>query len=157
VDSEPPRPCSPDCGERVSAATAFALAAALHTGFQVTVTVLVYPALAGRSEQEWAAAHARHSQAITPLVGVVYAALVGTGAALVVSGPGPAGWVALAAETAAILVTATVAAPIHGRLVRGREQRTVVRLLVADRWRCAAAVVGLVAAVWSAASVAGAG
>jgi hypothetical protein len=141
----------------VSAATAFALAAALHAGFQVTVTVLVYPALASRSDEEWAAPHARHARAITPVVAVVYGALVGTGAALVVSGPDPAGWVALAAETAAMLVTATVAAPIHGRLGRGRDQRDLARLLVADRWRCAAAVVGLVAAVASAASIAGAG
>lgn len=139
----------------MSAATAFALAAALHAGFQVTVTVLVYPALASRSEEEWAVAHARHSRAITPVVGVVYAALVGTGAALIVSGPDPAGWVALAAETAAILVTATVAAPIHGRLGRGRNQQTLARLLVADRWRCAAAVVGLVSAVVSAVAATG--
>ena len=60
----------------MTAVTAFALAAALHAGFQVTVTVLVYPALAGRSAAEWSAAHTRHSRAITPVVAVVYGALV---------------------------------------------------------------------------------
>jgi hypothetical protein len=85
---------------------------------------------------------------------VVYAALVVTGVAFVRSGPDPAGWVALLAEATAMGLTATVAAPIHGRLGRRRDQRTLDRLLVADRWRCAAAVAGLVAAV---ASVAGLG
>ncbi|MFZ2016910.1 MAG: hypothetical protein WAV00_24095 [Nocardioides sp.] len=132
----------------MSAATAFALAAALHAGFQLTVTVLVYPALASRTDEEWSAAHTRHTRAITPLVGAVYGALVVTGVALVRSGPGPAAWVALLAEATAMALTATVAAPIHGRLSR-RDEPALARLLRADRGRCAAAVVGLVAAVAS--------
>ena len=91
---------------------AFAVASALHAGFQLTVTVLVYPALASRSSAEWVEAHARHSRAITPLVGLVYAALVGTGAWLVTTGPSPAAYVGLAGAAAALLVTATLAAPI---------------------------------------------
>jgi hypothetical protein len=132
----------------VSAVTAFALAAALHAGFQLTVTVLVYPALAGRSAVEWSFAHTRHSRAITPVVVVVYGALVVTGVALVVTGPDPAGWVALAAAATAMGLTAAVAAPAHGRLTR-RDERVLARLLVADRMRCAAALVALVAAVVS--------
>jgi hypothetical protein len=132
----------------MSAVTAFALAAALHAGFQLTVTVVVYPALAARSADEWTAAHARHSRAVTPVVAVVYGALVVTGVALVVTGPGPAGWVALAGAATAIGLTAAVAAPAHGQLSR-RDERLLARLLVADRGRCAAALVALVAAALS--------
>lgn len=132
----------------MSAVTAFALAAALQAGFQVTVTVLVYPALAARSADEWSAAHLRHSRAITPVVAVVYGALVVTGVALVVAGPDPAGWIALASAAAAMGLTAFLAAPAHGRLFR-RDERVLARLLMADRWRCAAALVAFVAAALS--------
>jgi hypothetical protein len=125
---------------------AFAVASALHAGFQVTVTLLVYPALAAQPPERWQAAHERHSRAITPLVVLVYGALLVTGAATALSGTGVAGWVGLAGAAAAMGVTATVAGPAHGRLVE-RDERLVVRLLVADRWRCAAAVLGAVAAV----------
>ena len=110
--------------------------------------MLVYPALANRTGGEWPVAHARHARAVTPLVGMVYGALVVTGAALLLSGPGPAAWVALAAEATAMALTATLAAPTHRRLAR-RDERALARLLRADRWRCAAAVIGLVAAVVS--------
>jgi hypothetical protein len=130
----------------VNAAVAFAVASALHVGFQLTVTVLVYPALASRGVEEWAPAHARHSRAITPLVGVVYVALVATGVALVVEGPDLAGWLGLAGAAAAVGVTATLAAPLHGRL-ESRDEGRVRRLLLVDRWRCVAAVLGAVAAL----------
>jgi hypothetical protein len=130
----------------VTAEVAFALATALHAGFQLTVTVLVYPALASRDAAAWRTHHDRHSRGITPLVGLVYAALVGSGVALVLAGPDLAGWVALAATAVALGVTATLAAPTHGRLTT-RDDALVARLLVVDRWRCAAAVVGAVAAV----------
>lgn len=130
----------------MSAAAAFALASAAHAGFQVTVTVLVYPALAAVDAERWAAAHAAHSRRITPLVGVVYGALVVTGAALVLAGPGAAGWVALAGAAGAVAVTATLAAPLHGRL-GVRDDVRVRRLLRVDRLRCGLAVAGAVAAV----------
>jgi hypothetical protein len=132
----------------VNAATALALATALHAGFQVTVTALVYPALACRTAAEWPAAHARHTRAITPVVVVVYGAVAATGAALVVSGPDAAGWVSLAATAAALGVTAVGAGPLHGRMAQ-RDDGDVARLLALDRWRCAAAVVGLVAILLS--------
>lgn len=132
----------------MSAATAFALASALHAGFQITVTTLVYPALATRSRAEWPVAHARHTRAITPVVGIVYGALVVTGVPLVVSGPGPADWVALTGAAVALALTATVAAPLHGRLDE-RDDPRVARLLTVDRWRCLAAVTGSLAAVVS--------
>ena len=130
----------------MGADVAFAVASALHAGFQLTVTVLVYPALASRSTTEWARAHDRHSRAITPLVGLVYAALVGTGAWLVTTGPGVAAYVGLGGAAAALLVTAALAAPLHGRL-GVRDDVLVARLLVVDRWRYAAALVGAAAAV----------
>ena len=45
---------------------------ALHAGFQLKVTLVVYPALADVQPNLWAAAHARHSRRITPLVALVY-------------------------------------------------------------------------------------
>jgi hypothetical protein len=130
----------------VNAEVAFALAAALHAGFQVTVTVLVYPVLADRTAEEWRGAHGRHSRAIAPVVAVVYLALLVTGWALVAAGPDAAGWLALALTAAALATTALAAAPTHGRLT-ARDDALVARLLVADRWRCAFAVAGAVASV----------
>ncbi|WP_134766729.1 hypothetical protein [Nocardioides sp. 1609] len=125
---------------------AFALASVLHAGFQVTVTTLAYPALAARGPEGWRATHDRHSRAIVPLVAVVYAGLLVTGGFLVASGPDVAGWLALGGAGAALAVTAALAAPIHGRLTT-HDEALVAWLLVVDRWRCAAAVVGAVAAV----------
>lgn len=130
----------------MSAVVAFALVAALHAGFQVTVTVLVYPVLAERRAGEWRAAHDRHSRAIAPVVGVVYLGLLMTGGFLVASGPDRAGWLALVLTGVALATTAVAAAPTHGRLT-DRDDELVTRLLVADRWRCAFAVLGAVAAV----------
>lgn len=130
----------------MTAVVAFALASALHAGFQVTVTVLVYPVLGERSPADWRAAHARHSRSIVPLVVVVYAALVISGGVLVAGGPDLAGWLALAGATGALGLTATAAAPLHGRLAE-RDDTLVARLLVADRVRCALAVVGALLAL----------
>jgi hypothetical protein len=130
----------------MDAITAFALASMLHAGFQLTVTALVYPALSTRGSEEWAGAHARHTRTIAPLVAVVYGALVATGAALVVSGPTPAGWLALGGAATAITVTVTLAAPLHGRLTP-RDDVGVARLLTVDRWRCVAALAGAAAAL----------
>lgn len=125
---------------------AFAVAAGVHAGFQLTVTVLVYPALVEVGPQAWDGAHARHSRRITPLVGLVYAALLGTGTVLTLDGPGTWGWVALAATAGALGTTAVAAAPLHGRL---RSDTDDLRrgLLAVDRVRCAFAVMGAVAAV----------
>jgi hypothetical protein len=129
----------------VSAVVAFAIATALHAGFQGTVTALVYPVLVDRAPEEWRLAHDRHSRAIVPLVGVVYLALLVAGGFLVASGPDAAGWLALLLTAGAMATTAVAAAPVHGRLT-DRDDALVVRLLVADRWRCASAVLGAVTA-----------
>lgn len=135
----------------MSAVVLFALASTAHAGFQVTVTTLVYPALAATVPNEWPAAHQRHSRSITPLVVGLYGALVVSGVAFVVVGPGPAParWVAISGAAASMLLTATLAGPIHGRLGgpdQGPGGALMSRLLLVDRWRCAAALVGAVAA-----------
>jgi hypothetical protein len=135
----------------MSAVVAFALASALHAGFQLTVSALVYPTLATRDAQVWAEHHARHTRGIAPVVVLVYGALVVTGAVLVADGPDAAGWCALGGGAAALALTAVGAAPLHSRLT-ARDDVLVRRLLVVDRWRCAAAVAGALAAVLAAAS-----
>lgn len=125
---------------------AFALASALHAGFQLTVTAVVYPALATRTAAEWPHAHDRHRRTIAPVVLVVYGSLLGTGAWLVAAGPSTLGWLALGATVLAFATTAFGAAPTHGRLT-APEPGLVARLLLVDRWRCVAAVAGAVCAV----------
>lgn len=126
---------------------ALALAAALHAGFQLTVTAVVYPALARVDGDRWPAAHDAHGRSIAPLVGGVYLALVGAGIWAVLSEPGLWVWVSVAGALLAGLTTAFVAAPTHGALGRGRSDALVGRLLVADRVRSLGAVVCLAAAV----------
>jgi TRAP-type uncharacterized transport system fused permease subunit len=112
-------------------------ATAVHAGFQVTVTALVYPAL-GRA-QDWRDAHTAHRRAITPVVGVVYAALVLGAVWVVVDGDLRAGTlVALAGIVLSLGVTALVAAPLHGRLSRDRDGALWHRLRVADLVRTSA-------------------
>ncbi|CAB4689136.1 MAG: hypothetical protein F2667_01580 [Actinobacteria bacterium] len=127
-------------------ATAFALATCAHLGFQLSVTALVYPALARVGPEGWPIAHVRHSRSITPLVVATYAALVVTGGAVLLDRPSPASALGLVAAAATIAVTALWAAPTHGRLTRA-EPDLLRRLLLADRVRAALAVVAAVAAV----------
>lgn len=129
---------------------ALALVAAAHLGFQATVTTLVYPALARTGVERWDDAHGRHSRHITPLVGLLYPALVLSGAAVLLAGPSPAGWVALAGVTLSVAATAAVAAPTHGRLGReGPRPSLLRRLVAADRVRLAGAVLAAAAATVS--------
>ena len=126
--------------------TALLAAVAVHTGFQLTVTTLVYPALFRATD--WDRAHAMHSRSITPLVALVYAALVATGAWVLVDGVAhPGTMVALGGVALSLATTALVAAPLHGRLAGGRDPALVRRLRVADLVRTAGAVLALVGAV----------
>jgi len=132
------------------ALVALAVASALHLGFQLTVTMVVYPALARVDDAGWQVAHTGHSRAITPLVGVTYGALVLSVAWALVATRNERGvaWVVLSAVGAAVavLTTAVAAAPLHGRLSRGRDEALVGRLLKADRLRALGAVVSFVGA-----------
>lgn len=126
---------------------ALAVAAALHAGFQVTVTLLVYPALM-RDGHDWTARHAAHGRRIVPLVVVTYGALLLSVVWVVASGAGSVGtWVASGAFAVILTLTALGAAPRHGRLGRGFDPQVATALLRVDRWRCVLAVVVLAAAV----------
>lgn len=118
-------------------------ATALHAGFQLTVTVLVYPALVRLAPADFARAHADHSRAIVPLVGLVYGAVLVTSVGAVVSAPASVlAWLVAGASGLALLVTAVRAAPLHGRLgLRGPEPDLLRALLGADRVRTLAALV----------------
>jgi hypothetical protein len=126
--------------------TALLAAVAVHAGFQLTVTTLVYPALFRTSD--WLPTHRAHSRAITPLVAVIYGALVVTSAWAVVDGVDSIGTVlALGGITLCLLTTAFFAAPLHGKLAGGRDAALVDRLLVADGVRSIGAVLALVGAL----------
>jgi hypothetical protein len=127
--------------------TALLVATAVHLGFQLTITVVAYPALVATPDAQWRAAHAAHGRRITPLVAVVYGALVITAVGALVTAPSPAVLVAASACAVAVLSTAAVAAPTHGRLGEGRTAELVRRLRSADLVRTAAAAVAVLAAV----------
>ncbi len=122
---------------------------ALHAGFQLTVTLLVYPGLAAFTPDGWQAGHARHSRLITPVVVLVYAAALAGCAAGTTHRAGlwgPALAVSVAATLAAVGVTAAAAAPLHRRLA-DHDPALIARLLRVDRLRGAAAVVAAAAAL----------
>ena len=115
--------------------------AALHLGFQLTVTAVVYPALADVSPADWSRAHADHSRRIAVVVALAYLPLLGVGLWSLVAGPISAGLVVAAVGAAvSLLTTAAIAAPTHGRLGTGRTDELVSRLLAADRVRLVGAV-----------------
>lgn len=123
-------------------AIALLAAAALHLGFQLTVTFVVYPALASASN--WEPAHSAHSRSITPVVVLVYGVLVVACAwALVSLWPDPWVLVSVAGAGIALLSTALVAGPTHGRLAAGKDPALLRRLLLADQIRTGGAAVCL--------------
>lgn len=129
--------------------TALVTVAAAHAGFQLTVTSLVYPALASVPPDDWSPAHDRHSRRIIPLVVAAYGGLVLVGMwAAWVSPFGAALAITLAGSAATIVLTGAVAAPLHGRLAAvGPRPELLRRLLLVDRVRALLAVVTLLAAV----------
>ncbi len=123
------------------------VATAVHLGFQLTISVVAYPALLATADAEWTAAHAAHGRRITPLVVGVYGALVLTIPLALLTDPSPAVVIVALACAVAGLSTAAVAAPTHGKLGEGRTAELVRRLRLADLVRTVAAVVAVVAAV----------
>lgn len=121
-------------------------ATALHAGFQLVVTFLVYPAFAEVPADDWSRYHEAHSRRITWLVAVVYGLALLAAAGVLITGTWQVGTLTSVAATGlAVLVTMTVAAPAHSRL--GRGERDLATLLVADRFRLVAAVLAAVAAL----------
>ena len=131
---------------------ALVAAAALHLGFQATVTAVVYPALSRVPAESWPAAHHSHSRAITPVVVLVYGSLVVAGGWALRSQPSAWTIAALAAAAVSAATTALVAAPVHRRLAGARDGALIRRLLRADRVRTGAAVICLVGALLAALS-----
>jgi hypothetical protein len=127
------------------------LVAAAHLGFQLTVAVVVYPALREVGDEAWPGAHARHSRRIAPLVGLLYVPLVLALAWATASEPHAGGtWLALAGGALSVVTTAVLAAPMHGRLatVPAAERPELLGALGrADLIRTVGAVVCLVGAV----------
>lgn len=137
----------------MSPTEALLAATGLHAGFQLVVTLLVYPALAATPADRFAAAHDQHARRIVALVGVVYVAAAAACVWVLAAGPrSPAALVACAATAVAAGWTAFGAAPTHSRLgTRGPTPALLSQLLRADRVRCVAAVVALLAALLAAA------
>lgn len=130
------------------AVVALAVAGAAHAAFQLTVSVVVYPALASVGADQFAVAHDAHSRRIVLLVAPLYAALVVVCGWAVVADPRPLVLGAVAAHGLALLTTALVAAPTHGRLgTSGPSPVLLRRLAVSDGVRTLAAVAGLVLAL----------
>ena len=132
----------------IDAVVALLVVAATHAGFQLTVTVLVYPALAATPPDDWARAHDRHSRRIAPLVFLVYGGFVVTGVWAVASEPLSTPLAATLVQAAAtVLLTGALAAPLHGRLgVEASRPELLRRLLRVDRARAVLAVVTLLTA-----------
>ncbi len=102
----------------------------------------MYPALF--RAPDWEPAHTAHRRGITPVVAVVYTALVATSAWVVADGVrGPSSVVALAGVALALGATALAAAPLHGKVARGRDATLLRRLRVADLVRSLGALVAL--------------
>lgn len=133
----------------MSAHEALVAATGLHAGFQLVVTLLVYPALAEVPAARWAEAHDRHSRRIVSAVALVYGVAAAACLWVLFVGPRGAGeWVALVATTVAAATTAGIAAPTHAKLgAAGPEPGLLRKLLAADRVRLGAALLALVAAV----------
>jgi hypothetical protein len=132
----------------LDAVIALAVVGAAHAAFQLTVSVVVYPALASVGADRFAVAHDAHSRRIVLLVAPLYAALVVVCGWAVVADPRPLVLAAVAAHGAAVLTTALLAAPTHGLLGTSGPTPTLLRrLMVSDGVRTVAAVVGLALAL----------
>ena len=104
------------------------LVAAGHLGFQLTVSLVVYPALGEVGDEAWPAAHERHARRIAPLVGALYVPLVLVLAWTAATEPEAAGtWLALIGGALSVVTTAAIAAPLHGRLGRASERPELLR------------------------------
>lgn len=127
------------------------LVAAAHLGFQLTVDLVVYPALGEVPPAAWASAHEGHSRRIVPLVAALYPPLVLLLCWVVVTEPQAVGtWLAVAGGLLSVVTTASVAAPAHGRLssVPAADRPALMRRLDrADRVRTVGALLCVVGSV----------
>lgn len=121
------------------------LVAGAHLGFQLTVDLVVYPALGEVADDRWTTTHEQHSRRITPVVAAIYPPLVLLLGWTAVERPGEVGtWIAVAGGLLAVITTAAVAAPTHGRLASATatdRSALLHRLDLADRARSVGALV----------------
>ena len=101
----------------------------VHLGFQVVVTVVVYPALADVPGGRWTAAHDRHSRRIALVVGPLYVLVAAACLWALLSSPDAWTLVAVGGNAVAVLLTATMAAPLHGRLSNARRRAVLLTRL----------------------------
>ncbi len=130
--------------------TVLIVAAAVHLGFQLCVTTLVYPALGQGPPETFSRRHESHSRRIARVVVLVYGGLLIACAWSLSDGVDGASLVAGSTFVGLLAVTGLGAAPRHGRLGRGWSSGTWTALLRLDRARLALGIVLLVAAAWGA-------
>lgn len=132
-------------------ALALLVAAALYTGFQWTIRIVVYPQFAGVGRADFVAYESGHQRRVSFAVGPLFVALVAaTGAAVIDPPAGAPGWALAAAvllATVILAVTALLAVPLHRGLSAGFDPTTHARLLVVDTVRLVAAVLDTAVAV----------
>ena len=132
-------------------AVAYAVSAALYTGFQWTIRVLVYPQFARVGRADFPDYERSHQRLVSYAVGPLFVALGLT--ALAVVGRPPAGvarweaFLAIIPVGVILAVTALLAVPLHGRLATGFDPVAHRRLLAVDTVRLVAAVAATVGAV----------
>lgn len=121
-------------------------ATGVHLGFQLVVTLVVYPGFVEVADAHWAHHHRQHSRRITPVVVIVYGLLLAACALALVTGPTALETASVAGCGVAAVATAAVAAPAHSGLAAGRDPAVLRRLLYADWVRLLAAAVAAVLA-----------
>lgn len=133
----------------MDAPQALLTAAAVHAGFQATITLITYPMLLATPAATWAQVHAGHYGRINPVVALVYGAVIAAWVSVFAGGEvGPALWVAAAGSVITGTTTALWAAPTHRTLRReGPRPELLRRLLRADRVRLLGALLTLAGAL----------
>ena len=124
-------------------------AACAYAGFQWTVRIVVYPQLAtaGRADpQGFPALAASHQRRITPLVALLFAALVTTSVLVAAAPPTWLGWACAAATAVVLGATAAGAVPQHRVLAARWDAAAHRRLIAWDDVRVAAASAHVVCA-----------
>ena len=124
-------------------AAAHLAAVAAYAGFQWTVRVLVYPQFASVGDRGRRSVFPATSDVTSAgsrsWSGPLFAALVATTAAVVLTRPGSVfAWSSAAATATVLGVTAFGAVPEHGRLARGWDRAAYRRLLRLDDIRVCA-------------------
>lgn len=125
-------------------ALAFILSAALYTGFQWTIRVLVYPQFRSVSADDFVGYERVHQRRVSITVGPLFLALGLSAIALLIDPPAGGGRVlpAIAVALVAMVLGATAfgAVPLHRRLSDGFDPDAHRRLLVVDTVRLGASV-----------------